>query len=68
MIILGALGAQRKPLVVTGELNKNVYLSGRNIPKAGVTYTDELNVYELLNSDSIILFEGAMEKLIKSIA
>ena len=66
--ILGALGAQRKPLVVTGELNKNVYLSGRNIPKAGVTYTDELNVYELLNSDSIILFEGAMEKLIKSIA
>ena len=66
--ILGALGAQRKPLVVTGELNKNVYLSGRNIPKAGVTYTDELNVYELLNSDSIILFEGAMEKLIKPIA
>lgn len=66
--IFGALGAQRKPLVVTGELNKNVYLSGRNIPKAGVTYTDELNVYELLNSDSIILFEGAMEKLIKSIA
>ena len=60
--ILGALGAQRKPLVVTGELNKNVYLSGRNIPKAGVTYTDELNVYELLNSDSIILFEGADRK------
>ena len=66
--ILGALKAARKPLVVTGELNKNVYLSGRNIPKAGVTYTDELNVYELLNSDSVILFEGALEKLIKSIA
>lgn len=68
MTILGALKAARKPLVVTGELNKNVYLSGRNIPKAGVTYTDELNVYELLNSDSVILFEGALEKLIKSIA
>lgn len=66
--ILGALKAARKPLVVTGELNKNVYLSGRNIPKAGVTYTDELNVYELLNSDSVILFEGALDKLIKSIA
>jgi len=62
------LKVNRKPLLVTGDLNKNVYLSGRNIPKTGVTYADEVNVYELLNSDSIILFEGAVEKLVKSIA
>src|SRR5690606_6729419 len=32
MTILSALKVNRKPLLVTGELNKNVYLSGRNIP------------------------------------
>ena len=68
MTILSALKVSRKPLLVTGDLNKNVYLSGRNIPKAGVTYADEVNVYELLNSDSIVLFEGAVEKIVKSIA
>jgi len=66
--IFSALKADKKPLLVTGELNKNVYLSGRNLPKAGVTFADELNVYDLLKADSIVLFEGAVEKIVKSIA
>ena len=36
------LGA-RKPLVVTESVDKNVYLSARNIEKAAVTYADLIN-------------------------
>ena len=63
-----ALKATRKPLLVTSELNKNVYLSGRNLERTDVTFADELNVYNLLKADSVILFEGAVEKIVKSIA
>jgi large subunit ribosomal protein L4 len=62
------LKATRKPLLVTSELNKNVYLSGRNLERTDVTFADELNVYNLLKADSVILFEGAVEKIVKSIA
>ena len=66
--IFSALKATRKPLLVTSELNKNVYLSGRNLERTDVTFADELNVYNLLKADSVILFEGAVEKIVKSIA
>ena len=66
--IFSALKATRKRLLVTSELNKNVYLSGRNLERTDVTFADELNVYNLLKADSVILFEGAVEKIVKSIA
>ena len=66
--IFTSLKADKKPLLVTGELNKNVYLSGRNLPKTDVTFADELNVYDMLKADAVILFEGAVDKIVQSIA
>lgn len=56
------LGA-RKPLVVTESVDKNVYLSARNIEKAAVTYADLINVYELLKHDNLIISESALKRV-----
>ena len=56
------LGA-RKPLVVTESVDKNVYLSARNIEKAAVTYADLINVYELLKHDNLVISESALKRV-----
>lgn len=56
------LGA-RKPLVVTEKVDKNVYLSARNIEKAAVTYADLINVYELLKHDNLVISESALKRV-----
>jgi ribosomal protein L4 len=33
-----------------------------------VTFADELNVYDMLKADAVILFEGAVDKIVQSIA
>lgn len=55
--------ADKKTLLVLPEVNKNVYLSSRNLPKAKVVTVDSLNTYELLNADSLVLCEGSVSKL-----
>lgn len=55
--------ADKKTLLVLPEVNKNVYLSSRNLEKAKVVTVDSLNTYELLNADSLVLCEGAVSKL-----
>ena len=52
-----------KTLLVLPETDKNVYLSSRNLQKAKVMRASELNTYELLNSDKLILCEGSIEKI-----
>lgn len=53
----------KKTLLVLPENNKNVYLSSRNLPKAKVVTVDDVNTYQLLNADTLILCEGALSKL-----
>jgi len=55
--------ADRRSLVVVPEVNKNVYLSSRNIPKSEVITLSELNTYEILKAKSLVLFESSVEKL-----
>ena len=55
--------ADKKTLLVLPEVNKNVYLSSRNLPKAKVVTVDSVNTYELLNADSLVLCEGSVSKL-----
>ncbi len=55
--------ADKRSLVVVPELNKNVYLSSRNIPKSEVITLAELNTYEILKAKSLVLFESSVEKL-----
>lgn len=48
--------------VIDGE-NKNVVLSGRNIPTAKVSATNEINTYDVLKYDSLVMTKAAVEKL-----
>ena len=62
--ILSALGLQdKKSLLVLGESNKAVYLSSRNFKGSDVVIASELNTYELMNAQSVVLTEDSLEKL-----
>jgi|SRR5690606_13519328 len=53
----------KKTLLVLPENNKNVYLSSRNLPKAKVVTVDDVNTYQVLDADNLVLCEGALSKL-----
>ena len=52
-----------KSLVIIPELDKDVYLSGRNVANSIVKTADQVSTYDVLNADSVVLVEGAVEKL-----
>jgi large subunit ribosomal protein L4 len=61
---LGALGfSQKKCTVVLPEPGKNVYLSSRNFEGSNVVTASELNTYSILNAGTLILVEGAIDKI-----
>ena len=60
--LLNAVGA-KKALVVTGEMNENVYLSTRDIKGAKTAFVGMLNVYDILNSDILVAGKDAVAKL-----
>ncbi len=62
--ILLALGvADKKSLLVLGELNKNVYLSSRNLKNSKVVINSELNTYGISNANNLLISEGAITEL-----
>ena len=61
--ILVRLGVDRGCLLALGERDRNVYLSGRNIPKTEVRVVDDLNAYEVLRRRKLIFTKPAFERL-----
>ena len=62
--MLSALGlADKKSLLVLGELNKNVYLSARNLKNSNVVINSELNTYGISNANSLIISESSITGL-----
>ena len=60
--VLKALGLEnKKSLFVLGDTNKNVYLSSRNLKTSSVVSSSELSTYAILNANSLVLLEGALE-------
>jgi large subunit ribosomal protein L4 len=57
---LGLTG--KKSLLVTPDYDNVLYLSSRNLPKAKVMKIDDLNTYEILHSESLLISEGAVER------
>jgi large subunit ribosomal protein L4 len=53
----------QKTLLVLSDLNPNVYLSSRNLPKAKVTTVNQLNTYELLYADRLFISESSLPKI-----
>lgn len=52
-----------KTLLILPEVDSNVYLSSRNIPKAKVTTVDLVNTYDLMNADRLLISESALSNL-----
>lgn len=62
--MISSLGLNtRKTLLVLGDSNKNVYLSSRNLQYTQVVTVSELSTYKILNSGTVLLTEGAVEKI-----
>jgi large subunit ribosomal protein L4 len=59
---------KKKTLVVLAESNKNVYLSSRNLEGSKVVTASDLNTYDILNAQALILTEGALPVIEKTLA
>lgn len=53
----------KKTLLVTGDRDDSLILSSRNIQRAGVTRAQDLNVYDILNTNVLILSENSIDKI-----
>ena len=60
---LSAVGAEKKPLVVTAEADQIVVKSGRNIPGCEVTFANLLNVYDIVNANKLVVDKAALAKI-----
>lgn len=61
--MFGAVGANKKVLVVLPEKDEVIYKSVRNIEGAKVALVNTLNVYDILNCDSFIVAKDAVAKI-----
>ena len=59
--------SDKKTLLVLPEANKNIVLSGRNIQGVKITTAEQLNTYDVLNADSLMLVESSIEKIEKTL-
>jgi large subunit ribosomal protein L4 len=57
----------KKTLLLTPELNVNVYKSGRNIEKVSVLESYKASTYDLLNNQILLVQKSAIEPLVKSL-
>lgn len=55
-------------LFVLGEENREVQLSGRNIPNTKVVLDGQINLHDLLKYDRVVVTEAALEKIEGSLA
>jgi len=53
----------KKSLFVLSEVNKNIYLSSRNLQGIKVVIASDLTTYDILNASSVIILEGSLEKI-----
>ena len=65
---LNALGANQGALIVTPELDRNVYLSTRNVPRAHATFADQVNIYEVLRHPVLVMPVEAARRLEQKLA
>ncbi len=50
-------------LIVTDELTENLYFGIRNLPKADVIDTDEIDPYSLVGFEKVLMTQAAVEKV-----
>ena len=61
--MLSAVNANKKTLLVLPDVDKKVIFSARNIPGVKTAQVNTLNVYDILNYDSLIIVRDAVSKI-----
>lgn len=52
--------ADKKALIVLPEYNDNLYLSTRNVPNVASTLLADINTYEIMNADVLVITENTV--------
>ena len=61
--MLSAVGSERKALIVLPEIDEKAIKSYRNIAGVKTAQVNELNVYDILNADKLIIAKDALTKI-----
>lgn len=58
--------ADKKTLLVTADHEKEVVLSGRNLKHSNVIRATDIHPYSILHANTVVLSEGAIEKIVET--
>ena len=61
--MLSAIGVEKKALVVLPEVDSKVIKSANNLPGVKTAQVNELNVYDILNADKLVIAKDAVSKI-----
>jgi large subunit ribosomal protein L4 len=61
--MLTAVGSEKKALIVLPTVDEKVIKSARNIAGVKTAQVNELNVYDILNADKLIIVKDALAKI-----
>ena len=61
--MLKAVGSERKALIVLPEVDEKAIKSARNIPGVKTAQVNEMNVYDILNADKLIIAKDALRRI-----
>lgn len=61
--LLSALNVGKKTLIVLPEKDENIYKSARNITGVKTTLVSTLNVYDILNCDTLVVLKDSVAKI-----
>jgi len=60
--------ADKKSLLVLAGMSEAIYLSSRNLQKAKVVSASDINTYDLLNADKLVLTSGSVKTIEESLS
>jgi large subunit ribosomal protein L4 len=66
--MLSKLNVGKKSLVVVAEQNENVHLSSRNIPNTKLVRAQDVNTYEIMYANTLVLSESSIQKIVETLA
>lgn len=61
--MLSAVGSEKKAFIVLPEVDEKVIKSARNIKGVKTAQVNEMNVYDILNADKLIIAKDALTKI-----
>ena len=62
--VVNSLGLNgKKSLFVLGGINKNVYLSARNLERSSVVTNSEISTYSIMNAQHLVFLESSLEQI-----